>query len=128
MNAVEQVLRAEMDELLDRLASSVPGGCLTTISAIQPTLRKRLDEMEDHLTSARAAMLDGYGRWRRALEDVESLWALGAYRVDHMGGLDMAPQTPQRSEHPGEAVALLGTGGRSSAAEEPVEPTRAIAA
>ena len=81
MNAVEQVLSVEMNELLDRLASSVPGGCLTTISAMQPTLRKRLDEMEDHLTNARAAMLDGYGRWRRALEDVESLWALGAYRL-----------------------------------------------
>ena len=95
MNTVEQVLKAEMGELLDRLASSVPGGCLTTISQTQPTLRKRLDEMEDHLTAARAVLLDGYGRWRRALEDLESLWALGAYR---------------------------------SAAEELVEPARAIAA
>lgn len=80
MNAVEMVLRADMDELLERLASSVPGGCLTTITATQPTLRKRLDEMEEHLTSARTALLDGYGRWRRALDDIESLWALGAYR------------------------------------------------
>jgi hypothetical protein len=95
MNAVERVLSADMNELLDRLASSVPGGCLTAIAATQPTLRKRLDEMEDQLTTARAAMLDGYGRWCRALEDIESLWALGAYR---------------------------------SAAEEPVEPARAIAA
>ena len=95
MNPVEQVLRADMNELLDRLASSVPGGCLTAISATQPTLRRRLDEMEDHLTDARAILLDGYGRWRRALEDIESLWALGAYR---------------------------------SAAEEPIEPARAIAA
>ena len=95
MNAVEQVLSTDMDELLDRLASSVPGGCLTAISAMQPTLRKRLDEMEDHLTTARAAVLDGYGRWRRVLEDIESLWALGVYH---------------------------------STAEEPVEPTRAIAA
>lgn len=95
MNAVEKVLRADMNELLDRLASSIPGGCLTEISATQPTLRKRLDEMEEHLTIARAAVLDGYGRWLRALEDIEGLWALGAYR---------------------------------SAAEEPVEPARAIAA
>ena len=95
MNAVEKVLSVEINELLDRLAASVPGGCLTTVTATQPTLRKRLDEMEDHLTNARAAMLDGYGRWRRALEDIESLWALGAYRL---------------------------------AVEEPVEPTRAIAA
>ena len=128
MNAVDQVLRADMNELLDQLASSVPGGCLTAISATQPTLRKRLDEMEDHLTTARAAVLDGYGRWRRALEDIESLWALGAYRIDGMGGHDTAPHTPRRSGHPGEAEAPLGTSGRSSTAEEPVEPARAIAA
>ena len=128
MNAVEQVLSTDMNELLDRLASSVPGGCLTVVSATHPTLRKRLDEMEDRLTTARAAVLDGYGSWRRALEDIESLWALGAYRIDHMEGFDMARQPPQRSEHPAEAAMLLGTGGRSSSAEEPVEPARAIAA
>jgi hypothetical protein len=97
MNALEQVLSVEMSELLERLASSVPGGCLTAITATQPTLRKRLDEMEDHLTDARAMLLDGYGRWRRALEDLENLWALGAYRC-------------------------------VSAAEETIEPARAIAA
>jgi len=80
MNAVEQVLSGEMQELLDRLAASVPGQCLTTITATQPTLRKRLDEMEDRLTDARAALLDGYGQWRRTLEDLENLWALGAYK------------------------------------------------
>ena len=95
MNVVDEVLRGEMNELLTRLAESVPGGCLTEISARQPTLKKRLDEMEDQLTGARAALLDGYGRWRRALDDLESLWALGAYR---------------------------------SAAEDPVEPARSIAA
>jgi hypothetical protein len=80
MNAVEQVLSAEMNDLLERLASSVPGGCLASISARQPTLRRRLEEMESQLTGARAALLDGYGRWRRALEDVENLWALAAWR------------------------------------------------
>jgi hypothetical protein len=80
MNEVERVLSGEMGELLERLAASVPGGCLGEISARQPTLKKRLDEMEDQLTGARAALLDGYGRWRRALDDIESLWALGAYR------------------------------------------------
>lgn len=95
MNAMERVLSGDMAELLERLAESVPGGCLSEISATQPTLKRRLDEMEDQLTGARAALLDGYGRWRRALDDIESLWALGAYR---------------------------------SAAEDPVEPARSIAA
>ena len=102
MNAVEKVLSRDMIELLERLAASVPGGSLTAISATQPTLRRRLDEMEDRLTTTRAALLDGYGQWRRALEDVESLWALGVYKCDALG--------------------------RASAAEEPVEPARSIAA
>jgi hypothetical protein len=80
MNAVDQVLSAEVNDLLERLASSVPGGCLTAISARQPMLKKRLDETEGQLTVAREALLEGYGRWRRALEDFENLWALAAWR------------------------------------------------
>ncbi|HYU14752.1 MAG TPA: hypothetical protein VEL05_01720 [Candidatus Acidoferrum sp.] len=80
MNAVEQVLNTEVADLLERLAESVPGGCLSGIGARQPALRKRLDEMESQLTMARTALLEDYGRWRRALEDVENLWAVAAYR------------------------------------------------
>ncbi len=80
MNAVEQVLSTEVADLLERLAESVPGGCLSGIGARQPALRKRLDEMESQLTMARTALLEDYGRWRRALEDVENLWAVAAYR------------------------------------------------
>ena len=29
---------------------------------------------------ARAVLLEDYGRWCRALEDVENLWAVAAYR------------------------------------------------
>src|SRR5262249_5620046 len=110
MNTMEQVLSVEMNELLDRLASSVPGGCLTAISASQPTLRKRLDEMEDTLPDSGAWLRGGYGRWRRAREDLENLGALGAYGVDAMSGVE--PVARQRP----------------SAAEESVEPARAIAA
>ncbi len=80
MNAVEQVLNTEVADLLERLAESVPGGCLSGVGARQPALRKRLDEMESQLTMARTALLEDYGRWRRALEDVENLWAVAAYR------------------------------------------------
>ena len=80
MNAVEQVLSSEVADLLERLAESVPGGCLSGVGARQPALRKRLDEMESQLTMARTALLEDYGRWRRALEDVENLWAVAAYR------------------------------------------------
>src|SRR2546426_6959279 len=39
-----------------------------------------------------------------------------------MGGPDMAPQPPQRSEHPGEAVALLDGEARARTAVTPAAP------
>src|SRR5207244_8909684 len=41
-----------------------------------------------------------------------------------LGGPDMAPQTPQRSEHPGEAVALLDTPTGSYSEGAPTAPPR----
>ena len=80
MNPVERVLNRELSELLDRLAASVPEGSLEQIRASSPTLKARLDEAELSVAAVRAALLEGYGRWRRALEDVENLWALAAWR------------------------------------------------
>ena len=80
MNPVERVLYRELTELLDRLAASVPEGGLEQIRASSPTLKARLDEADLSLAALRAGLLEGYGRWRRALEDVENLWALAAWR------------------------------------------------
>ena len=79
MNPVEQLLQQEMTYFIDRLASSMPP--VGVIShAMTPTVRTRLDDSEAQLAQARAALIEGYGRWRRALEDVENLWALAAWR------------------------------------------------
>jgi hypothetical protein len=80
MNAMERVLTGELEGLLERLAATVPGGCLQAVTAREPTLRKRLDEVDGQLAVLRASLVDGYGRWCRALDDVENLWALAAYR------------------------------------------------
>ena len=80
MNSVEKVLYEELTHLVDRLATSVPEGSLATTAAGNLSLRKRLDEADAQLASARASLLEDYGRWRRALEDVENLWALAAWR------------------------------------------------
>jgi hypothetical protein len=78
MNAVERLLYDEVTHFTDRLATSiVPGAAVPT--AI-PAMRTRLDDAESELATARAAMVESYGRWRRALEDVENLWALAAWR------------------------------------------------
>jgi hypothetical protein len=72
MSPVERLLYEELTHFVDRLASSTDGS--------MPPLRARLDEAEAQLAQARAAVMEGYGRWRRALEDVENLWALAAWR------------------------------------------------
>jgi hypothetical protein len=80
MNPVERVLHQELIGLLDRLATSVPDGTLQAIRAANPTLKARLDDADAKMATLRATLLDDYGRWRRALEDLENLWALGAWR------------------------------------------------
>jgi hypothetical protein len=80
MNAVDRILYEELTHLVDRLATSVPNGSLTQAVAANPLLRARLDEADAQLAAARASLLDDYGRWRRALEDMENLWALAAWR------------------------------------------------
>jgi hypothetical protein len=80
MNPVERVLHQELIGLLDRLATSVPDGALEAIRAANPNLKTRLDDADAKLAALRVTMLDDYGRWRRALEDLENLWALGAWR------------------------------------------------
>ena len=80
MNSLENVLYEELTHLVDRLATSIPEGSLAEAAAANPLLRKRLDEADAQLAAARASLLEDYGRWRRALEDVENLWALAAWR------------------------------------------------
>jgi hypothetical protein len=80
MNPLDRVLHEELTNLIDRLATSVPEGSLTEAAAGNSLLRTRLDEADAQLASARASLLEGYGRWRRALEDMENLWALAAWR------------------------------------------------
>jgi len=91
MNTIERVLTGELESLLDRLAATVPGGCLSAVTAREPTLRRRLDEVDAQLALLRASLLDGYGRWRRALDDVENLWALAAYRSAPEEPAEQAP-------------------------------------
>ncbi len=80
MNPVERVLDDELGRLLDRLSGTVPGGCLQATAACHPSLSRRLDEVEAQMAAVRASLIEGYGRWRRSLEDVENLWALAAWK------------------------------------------------
>ena len=71
MNPVERLLQDDITHLVDRLAASIPMDSATRQS-LTASARTRLDEAEGQLAQARASLMDGYGRWRRALEDIES--------------------------------------------------------
>ena len=90
MNSVERLLQEEITHFVDRLASSIPADGITP-HAMTPAVRTRLDEAEAQLAQARASLMEGYGRWRRALEDVENLWAVAAWR---------STAAEEASEHP----------------------------
>jgi hypothetical protein len=102
MNRVERVLNEEITALVDRLAAAVPGGSLD--AARTQSLRRRLDEVEGQMAAIRAGLLEGYGRWRRALEDVENLWALAAWRSAAEG--PPAPEASGAEQAPDEARSL----------------------
>ena len=76
MNPVQQVLDRELGALLERIAGSLPSGTLTSVMASNAALKARLEMADTQLAAARASMLEGYGRWGRALEDLENLYAV----------------------------------------------------
>lgn len=77
---MERLLHEEITRLMDRLAATVPGDGIERIRGTNPTLSQRLDEMDATLAGIRSSLMDGYGRWSRALDDLENLWALAAWR------------------------------------------------
>lgn len=89
MNALERVLYDELTYLLDRVATAVPEG--SGPAAISQPLRTRLDDADAALAAAHAEVLAAYGRWNRALEDVENLWSLAAW---HSAGAEEPREQP----------------------------------
>jgi hypothetical protein len=80
VNTMERVLHEEITRLMDRLAATMTENGIERMRGANPTLSQRLDEMDATLAGIRASLLDGYGRWGRALDDLENLWALAAWR------------------------------------------------
>jgi hypothetical protein len=82
MNPLDRLLHEELGTLLDRISTSAPGADLAGALAAQPTLRARLDDVDQRLAMLRGILLETYGAWGRTLEDLENLWALVAWRRD----------------------------------------------
>ena len=81
MNGMERLLVNDVARLIDRLAASMPRGSLERILATTPTFSARLDQMDATLATTYASLLEGYTRWTHALDDLENIWALAAWRA-----------------------------------------------
>lgn len=80
MNNIDRLLADDLRELLGRLAATIPEGAVEDVRRKIPRLRMRLDQIEGRLAAEYAALTDAYGSWERALEDLENVWALAAWR------------------------------------------------
>ena len=77
MNALERLLQAELNHLVDRIAARAGQ---ETAAGIRPDLKARIERSEERLTGLRATLLDGYAEWARAIDECEDLWALAELR------------------------------------------------
>ena len=88
MNPMERMLSNDLTRLIDRLAASIPEGSLERVRRITPTRAARLADVESSLVGAHASMVEDYARWTRALDDLENVWALAAWRSAADGPVD----------------------------------------
>lgn len=84
MSHFERLLQDDLNRLVDRIAARAGEG---TAAGLKSDLRTRIERSEERLTALRAALLDGYAEWERAMDECEDLWALAALR-------DEAPEAP----------------------------------
>jgi hypothetical protein len=79
MNALEKLLQDELNRLVDRIAVHAGEG---GAAGLGPELRARIEQAEDRLTGLRAALLEGYTEWARAIEECEDLWVVAGLRQE----------------------------------------------
>ena len=80
MNTLERLLQDELNRLVDRIAARAEDD---TAGGLKSDLRAHIERCEDRVTALRAALLDGYAEWTRALEECEDLWAVAGLRKDN---------------------------------------------
>lgn len=85
MNPMDQLLRDELNRLLDRIAATTRAGVAKASARHLPDLRIRLDEAEARLSAKRQALLEQYAQWQEALEACEDLWAVAQLELEETG-------------------------------------------
>jgi len=77
MSHFERLLQDDLNRMVDRIAVRAGEG---TAAGLKSDFKTRIEREEDRLTVLRAALLDGYAEWIRAIEECEDLWALAGLR------------------------------------------------
>jgi hypothetical protein len=92
MNPMDQLLRDELNRLLDRIAATTRAGVAKASARHLPDLRIRLDEAEARLSAKRQVLLEQYAQWQEALEACEDLWAVAQLELEETdaGGIRRA--------------------------------------
>src|SRR5215468_9986542 len=106
-SALDRLLRADLAQLLDRLA--VAPGSGTALAGLDPEARARTEEAEARLAAARLRLLAGYEEWSRALDACADLWAVAGLRAT------AAPSTPASTSAGASAGTPAGTPDRRAA-------------
>jgi hypothetical protein len=86
MNALDRVLRDDLNRLLDRIAASTRAGVAKASERHLPDLRLRLDEAEGRLSTKRQQLLEHYREWQEMLETCEDLWAVAQLELEQTAG------------------------------------------
>ena len=76
MSHFERLLQDDLNRLIDRIAVRAGEGT----DGLKSDLKAHIERAEEHLTVLRAALLDGYAEWERAMDECEDLWALAGLR------------------------------------------------
>jgi hypothetical protein len=85
MNALDRLLQDELNRLVDRIATRAGE---EGAAGLAPDLKTRLERSEARLTGLRAALLDGYVEWARAIEECEDLWVVAGLRREAEGSTE----------------------------------------
>lgn len=79
MSQFERLLQDDLNRLVDRIAVRAGEG---TAAGLKSDLKAHIERSEERLTALRAALLDGYAEWARALDECEDLWAVAGLRSE----------------------------------------------
>ena len=88
MKPLEHFLAEDLARTFEAIARGYSEGTLAFIAAHHPELRSRIEAAESRLAAQRAELLGRYDGWRRALEEMENLWALAAWEASQPGAAD----------------------------------------